>query len=316
MTSPPATRPSVHGILNLNKPKDATSMDVVRQVKHLTRVKRVGHAGTLDPIATGVLPICFGQATRLMEFLIEGTKIYRAEFTLGVATDTYDAYGKPVSHGDWSQVSRSQVDELLSGFVGTIQQIPPMYSALKHEGKRLYDLARAGVEIDRSAREVTVYRLSVEEWAPPILTVEAECGRGFYMRSLAHDLGAALGCGAHLSELVRLRAGPMHLSDSTTLEQFEAAVSRGDWEDELQPPDIAVSHVPALTVTPFAEGPLRNGQPVAAQGVDPQLQHLDLRRIYTTDGRFIGLGRFDRSRNQWRPEKLFTLPLPSRYAPA
>lgn len=316
MASASVTRPVVHGILNLNKPKDITSMDAVRQVKRLTMVKRVGHAGTLDPIATGVLPICFGQATRLMEFLVDGRKVYRAEFTMGMATDTYDAYGTPVSHGDWAQVGKAQVEALLPGFLGTTFQTPPMYSALKHEGKRLYDLARAGVQVDRPVREVVVYRLSLLEWAPPVLTVEAECGRGFYMRTLAHDIGAALGCGAHLSGLARLRAGPSHLDDAVTLEEFEAAVSRGDWEDQLEPPDFAVANVPAVTAAPAAEPALRNGQPVAAQGADPYLRHLELRRIYTTGGRFIGLVRFDRAQNQWRPEKLFTLSLSSRYAPA
>ena len=291
-------------------------MDAVRQVKRLTRVKRVGHAGTLDPIATGVLPICFGQATRLMEFLIDGRKVYRAEFTLGTATDTYDAYGEPVNHGDWSKIDRGQVEALLTGFVGATFQKPPMYSALKHEGKRLYDLARAGVHVDRPAREVVVYRLALLEWAPPSLTVEAECGRGFYMRTLAQDIGSALGCGAHLSGLARLRAGPLELDQAVTLEEFEATVERGDWEDWLEPPDFAVASLPGLTVPLAAEPALRNGQPIAAEGAEPHLKHLELRRVYAANGRFIGLVRFDRAQSQWRPEKLFTLSLSSRYAPA
>ena len=316
MTRPPSATQSIHGILNINKPKDATSMDVVRQVKRGTRVKRVGHAGTLDPIATGVLPICLGQATRLMEFMVEGVKIYRAEFTLGVATDTYDAYGTPTSQGDWSSVTRAQVEALLPVFVGTIQQTPPMYSALKHEGKRLYDLARAGIQVERSSREVSVSRLELLNWAPPLIEVEAECGRGFYMRTLAHDLGAALGCGAHLSALARLRSGQVRIEDSLTIEQFQLAADSGDWEALIEPPDFALLSLPAITLAPPAEAPLRNGLPVAGHGIDPNARHLETRRAYAADGRFLGLVRFDRSQNQWRPEKLFTLPLPSQYASA
>ena len=315
MTRLSATRPVVHGILNLNKTQVDTSMNMVRQVKRWTRVKRVGHAGTLDPIATGVLPICFGQATRLMEFLVNGTKLYRAEFMLGVATDTYDAYGTTVSEADWTSVTRSQVEALLPSFVGTIQQQPPMYSALKREGKRLYELARAGVEVERPTREVTVYRLTLLEWAPPLITVEAECGRGFYMRSLAHDLGHALGCGAHLSNLTRLRAGPMRIEESVTPQEFEEAVNKDEWEELLQPPDAALVAMPPVAVESSAERLLRNGQAVSLLSAGVYVRHLESRRAYTAQGHFLAVVRFNRAQNRWQPEKLFDLPIPSPYAP-
>ena len=315
MANAPTTRPVVDGILNLNKDLGATSMDMVRMVKRRTKVRRVGHAGTLDPIATGVLPICFGQATRLMEFMVDGTKLYRAEFTLGAATDTYDAYGTTVSEGDWSEVTRSQVESVLPLFVGAIEQQPPMYSALKHEGKRLYDLARAGVVVDRPTRQVTVTRLTLLEWAPPVLTVEAECGRGFYMRTLAQDLGAALECGAHLSALTRLRTGALRIEDSVTPQQFEEAVERDEWEDLLGPPDSALLGLESIALEPSAERHLRNGQPVALGGANVGVTHAQPRRAYTVDGRFLGVVRFNRAQNHWQPEKLFNLPIPSRYAP-
>ena len=315
MIKPSSTRPVVHGVLTLNKTKDATSMDMVRLVKRLTKVKRVGHAGTLDPIAIGVLPICFGQATRLMEFMVDSTKLYRAEFTLGVATDTYDAYGTPVQQGNWSGISRAHVEAALPQFVGTTLQQPPMYSALKHEGKRLYELARAGVEVERPAREVVVTNISLLDWAPPRLTVEVECGRGFYMRTLAHDLGAVLGCGAHLSDLVRLRTGQLSIEESVTPEQFEGAANDGAWEQLVAPPDFVLRDMQAVAVAPAAERRLSNGQPVALRGADVYAQHLEARRAYSTDGRFLGVVRFNRAQNHWQPEKLFSLPLPSPYAP-
>jgi tRNA pseudouridine55 synthase len=309
-------RPVIDGILNLNKFTDATSMDMVRIVKRLTRVKHVGHAGTLDPIATGVLPICFGQATRLMEHLVDGIKGYRAEVTLGVATDTYDVEGTVVGESDPSAITRSQVEALLPVFLGSIQQQPPMYSALKHEGKRLYALARAGVEVERSTREVWVGRLELLEWSLPTMSIEAECGRGFYMRTLAQDIGTALGCGAHLSKLVRLRTGSMDIEEAVSMEEFEAAVNDGSWEHLLEPPDAAVKTLSAISVGQSAEHHLRNGQPVSGGAPDASIQHLEARRAYSGDGRFLGLVRFNRAQNQWQPEKLFDLPLPSRYAPS
>ena len=290
-------------------------MDMVRLVKRLTHVRRVGHAGTLDPIAEGVLPICLGQATRVMEYILDGTKRYRAEFTLGVATDTFDADGQVVEQGDWSQVTRSQVEALLPTFVGTVQQQPPAYSALKHEGKRLYELARAGVEVERPTREVTLLSLTLLDWSPPRITVEAECGRGFYMRTLAHDLGTTLGCNAHLSALTRLRAGPFRIEESVTVQRLGEVVERGEWEELLEPPDVALLAMPSLALEPAAEGHLRNGQTVTLRWPEVTAQHMEGRRAYSADGRFLGVVRFNRAQGHWQPVKLFDLPVPSSYAP-
>lgn len=308
-------RPVVDGILNLDKPEGSTSMEVVRLVKRLTRVKRVGHAGTLDPIATGVLPICLGQATRLTEQLVDGSKIYRAEITLGVTTDTYDADGTSVGTCDPSAVTRAQVESLLPLFIGSILQRPPMFSAVKHRGRRLYELARAGVEVERPAREVRVERLSLLSWLPPRMTLEAECGRGFYMRALAHDLGIALGCGAHLSALVRVKAGPLTIDQTVRLEDFESAVRDATWEDLLEPSDLAVVGLAPLYLSGAAERQLRNGRPVVCQLTNNTISHMEARRAYGDDGRFLGIVRFDRALSHWRPEKLFSLPLRSPYAP-
>jgi tRNA pseudouridine55 synthase len=315
MVSEKRSRPVADGILVLNKPKEATSMDMVRLAKRVSRVKRVGHAGTLDPIATGVLPICFGQATRLMEHLVDGRKTYRAEFTLGAATDTYDAYGTQTQTGDWASITRAEVEAQFPVFTGALLQQPPMYSALKHEGKRLYDLARAGVEVEREAREVTVYKLTLLEWAPPKLSVEVECGRGFYMRTFAHDLGVALGSFAHLSELERARAGAFSLEDAIEPSVLEAAGDDESWRDLLVPPDTALRSMDALTVDGAAERHLRNGQAVTIPASSTYAKHLEARRVYSADGRFLAIVRFNRPESQWQPEKVFNLAEPSRYAP-
>lgn len=313
---PASGRQDIDGILVLDKPKDITSMDVVRLVKRVTRARRVGHAGTLDPIATGVLPICLGQATRLMEDIVSGRKVYRAGVTLGAATDTYDAHGQTTRTGDWATVTRGQVEDLLPHFTGTIRQTPPMYSAVKHEGQRLYDLARAGIEVEREPRDVVVYRLELLDWAPPLLTVEAECGRGFYMRTLAHDLGEALGCGAHLSALTRTRTGPFGIERAVTAQRLEAAAAEGRWRELLEPVDAAVAGMEAMVVEPAAERHLRNGQPVTVRSAGAYVQHAEARRAYGTEGRFLGILRFDRPTSQWHPEKVFSLHEPSAYAPA
>jgi tRNA pseudouridine55 synthase len=314
MDSKPPARPLADGILVVNKAKESTSMEVVRVAKRVTRVKRVGHAGTLDPIATGVLPICFGQATRLMEYLVDGRKIYRAEFTLGAATDTYDSYGVETHSSDWASVTREQVEAQFPAFTGVVLQQPPMYSALKHEGKRLYELARAGIEVEREAREVVVHKMTLLDWAPPKLTVEVECGRGFYMRTLAHDMGVALGCYAHLSELTRAQAGAFTLDDAIAIEEFEAVEDEEAWMELLLPPDAALRSMDALTLDAAAERHLRNGQAVTLAG-SVYTKHLEARRAYAVDGRFLGIVRFNRAESQWQPEKVFNLAKPSRFAP-
>ena len=306
-------RPLVDGILVLDKPQGVTSMDMVRLAKRLTRVKRVGHAGTLDPIATGVLPLCFGQATRLMEYLVAGRKLYRAEFTLGSSTDTYDALGEVTATGDYSGVTREQVEARLAEFTGAVLQRPPMYSAVKHEGKRLYELARAGVEIDREPREVVVYSAVVLEWSPPAVQLEVECGQGFYMRTLAQDLGVSLGCYAHLSKLTRARAGPFPLEDAISPDTLESAGE--SWLDLLEPPDAAVTRMAPIALEPAAERHVRNGQAVSVPSAGVYAKHLEERRAYSTEGRFLGILRFNRPDGLWRPEKVFALTELSRYAP-
>ena len=173
------------GILNVNKPRDMTSFSVVARVKRIFLERKVGHAGTLDPQASGVLPVCLGQATRVIEFLFNETKTYHAEIELGVTTDTYDLTGKVLRNADSSAISRQTIELALAAFRGSIQQTPPMYSAIKHKGKPLYELARSGIEVERKSRKVRIDSLEIVGWQPPVVTLEIVCGKGTYIRSLA-----------------------------------------------------------------------------------------------------------------------------------
>lgn len=305
-----------HGILNLDKPSEVTSMDMVRLAKRLTGERHVGHGGTLDPRATGVLPICFGQATRVMEYLVEGEKVYLARARLGITTDTYDAHGEITSSKDPSGATLEQVKEALSSFKGVIQQTPPMFSALKSGGKRLYDLARAGVEVERAPREVEVFHLEVTEWEPPFVGMEVRCGRGVYIRSLVHDLGEALGCGAYLDALRRVLAGPFNLSNAVTVERFTEACQQGAWKDLLLPLDVVFLNLKHITLDARQEGMLRNGRFIPAAPSVFYTAHMARVRAYGANGTFLGILRFDKSKGAWRPHKVFTLQAPSPYVHA
>jgi tRNA pseudouridine55 synthase len=295
----------IDGLLVINKPSGITSMDVVRRVKHYSGIKKVGHGGTLDPIATGVIPVCLGQATRMMEYLVDGGKEYRGVVELGVHTDTYDSAGQVVTTTDASGVTAEQVEEALAGFRGTIDQVPPMYSALKKDGKRLYDLARAGIEVERDARRVVVETLTLEEYDPPFATVFVQCGRGFYMRSLAHDLGQALGVGGNLKSLIRLRSGHFRLEEALTLDAVEEIFTDGGWKDSVRAPDAALSHLPALVLGDRLVKIVRQGQPIPVGARVPSRGPGDQARAYTTGGEFVGLLKFDGATGQWEPEKVF-----------
>jgi len=291
----------IDGILNVNKPQGKTSFQVVSFVRRLSGERKVGHGGTLDPDATGVLPVCLGRATRLVEFLLEGRKTYRAEIELGVSTDTYDAAGRVVGRGDTAALTRTRVDAAVASFVGIVEQLPPMYSAVKHRGVPLYRWARAGVEAPRKAREVEFLRIEVQEWRPPSLTLEVECGKGAYIRSLAHDMGEGLGCGAHLKSLVRLKSGPFDINGAVTLSQIEEAFRSGFGPELIHPMEIAVLHLPAVTFGGEDEVAITNGRcPVLAQD-GPSTER---RRAYSEDGRLIAILRYDPKAGCWWPDKV------------
>lgn len=298
-----------HGILNLDKPLGPTSHDIVERVRELTDVRRVGHAGTLDPLATGVLVVCVGRAaTRIAEYLTRRPKTYRTQARLGVTTDTFDAEGEIVTESD-VDVDRNEVEETLEQFRGVIQQTPPMYSAAKHKGKPLYRWARRGVEVERGLRRVEIYRLELAAWSPPTLSLEMTCSAGTYVRAVVHDLGQVLGCGACVTDLTRLASGRFRLEDAVTLEQFTQLAREGRWSELLHPVGEALAdQFPALALDAERAWRLCSGQAVEAG--DNGAEHGALFRVYGPEGRFLALASYDADEHTWRPRKVFVSPYP------
>ena len=296
----------LNGILNIDKPYGLTSMEVVRRLKRRSGIKRVGHGGTLDPLATGVIPICFGQATRIMEYFLSSTKEYRAVIKFGMTTDTYDALGETTSQKP-VDLSISTIENALNSFKGTIYQTPPMYSALKRQGKRLYNLARSGIEIELEPRKVAIHHIEILNWTPPLVTLEVSCGRGLYVRSLAHDLGQALKCGGHLQQLIRLRSGPFKISDSLSLENAEEKCTDGTWIEKLHTPDVVLTGLPAVILGKESEQIINHGQSLSTTIHTNISNSQETYRAYSTDGRFLAILKFDNAKNQLLPQKVFSM---------
>ena len=295
---------AIDGILNIDKPLGLTSFQVVARVKRLTGLRRVGHGGALDPLATGVLPVCLGQGTRVAEFFMLATKTYRAQIELGITTDTYDAAGKVLQRINPSDINRQLLEQGLAQFQGWLEQIPPMYSALRHQGKRLYELARAGQEVARQPRKIHISRMELVDCQLPLFTIEVDCSKGTYIRSLAHDLGQTLGCGAYLKNLVRLRCGTFNLQDASSLTSFEELVRQGEWLRILHPIDTILSLLKAVTVDETGQHDIEQGRSLALEiGLDQELC-----RAYSQDGHFLALLHLQKESGLWHPDKVFVRP--------
>ncbi len=289
------------GLLNVDKPAGWTSHDVVGMVRRLAGLRQVGHAGTLDPMATGVLVLCLGRATRLLEYLSGQPKIYLAEVTLGTATDTYDAEGEITARQPVPVLTQEQLDAALDAFRGEIMQRPPAYSALKRHGVALYKRARAGEQVEVEPRPVTVYQLALLRFDGQTVQLRIQCGAGTYVRSIAHDLGQALGCGGHLSALRRTAVGSFSLENARTLEQL---AEPGALSAALLPADAAVAHLARVEMAEPEAVRLLHGQAIpgaAAQPAGPA-------RAYGPDERFLGIVAFDSQRRVWRPQKMLAEP--------
>lgn len=292
------------GILNINKPAGKTSFSIVARIKRLSGERRVGHAGTLDPAASGVLPVCLGKGTRIVEFLVDTPKTYLAEIELGTSTDTYDGSGQVTRRGDPAGIDRERLETCLGPYRGDIRQIPPMYSAVKHHGQPLYKLARKGTEVERKSRPVTVYRLEITVWQAPVIAVEIECSKGTYIRTLAHDLGESLGCGAYLKSLLRTQSGGFDIEDSVTMPELEEAFRCGYWEQYVHPIDTALRHHQAIVVNEATEEMLKKGRPVTIDNGDSGTPRTEYSRAYSTDGRFLAVLKREPDSNTWRPKKV------------
>jgi tRNA pseudouridine55 synthase len=300
---PPTGAPGLHGFLVIDKPAGWTSFDVVARARRLLGVRKIGHAGTLDPAATGVLPLAVGHATRVLEYLAVADKTYLAEVTFGIATDSHDGDGTVTAVTDAAFLTEDRVERALTGFRGAIEQIPPMHAAIKVNGQRLYELARRGEEIERAPRPVVIKRLTLEAWAPPVATLVVECSKGTYIRSLARDLGQETGAGAHLSGLVRTRTGPFALEEAITLEDLAAAELPAAWPELAIPADAVLGDWPALVLDAQQAVDWGHGKPVP-QPAAPANPARDRARVYDASGRWLGVATADESGRLWRPTKV------------
>jgi len=246
MDAPKVRQPrrALHGVLLLDKPIGWTSNDALQKAKGLLRAEKGGHTGTLDPLATGLLPLCFGAATKFSQASLDADKTYRATLRLGQRTSTGDREGEVIETQP-VDVDRAAIEAACARFVGTIEQLPPMHSALKHQGRALYEYARAGVEVERAARRVTIHRIGVADWHSDSLVIDVACSKGTYIRTLAEDIGAALGCGAHLAALRRTGSGALNIDDAVTIDAL-AAMSEAEREARLLPADVLLAAWPAV----------------------------------------------------------------------
>lgn len=284
----------VNGVLIINKMNGMTSHDVVAEVRRMMHIKKAGHTGTLDPDATGVLPICVGTATKIAGFLMSSEKEYMATMILGIRTDTQDSAGKIVSRVKKVNVKEQKVRETFSNFKGEIEQIPPMVSAVRYKGKKLYELARQGKEVERIPRKVNIFELEILSCMIPKVTFRVVCSKGTYIRTLTSDIGDILGCGAHQAGLVRLRSGPFRLSEAITLEDLKKMQHP---EERIIPVEAALSHLPSVKVRDWFGDLLRkNALITETDTVDfPQVGHGETVRIENCREELIAIGMAEKT---------------------
>lgn len=285
------------GYLNVDKPSEWTSSDVVAKLRSAFNLRKrkvkIGHGGTLDPLATGVLPVCIGSATRLADYVLNGNKAYQMRIKLGVATDTYDSQGDVVSESDASGVEIDDLNDALDQFRGVFSQLPPMYSAIKKNGQPLYSIARRGESVDREPRTVEVYELCITRWKPPDVELYVECAKGFYARSLANDIGELLCRGAHVTSLQRVRSGRFKIDQSVSLDELLSLAGEDEWTQHLLPVDFVIQEMPSVTISADQAIDFMHGRRVATSHFTDKDKSDNRIRVYDPDGEMIGLGRID-----------------------
>lgn len=291
---------AISGVLVVDKPIGMTSHDVVQVIRKGTNIRRAGHTGTLDPRASGVLVILIGPAVRLSEYVSASDKRYQAILSLGATTDTYDADGQVLSSRSSEHVSEELFESELATFVGEIEQVPPPYSAVKVHGRKAYELAREGEEVDLAPRRIKVYNLELLEWTPPEAVIDVYCSSGTYVRSLAHDLGEKLGCGAHLVGLRRTKSGRFTLRDAVPLRKLREAFENATWYQYLIPAAEALSDWPAVELTEEQVDLVRHGHRIQAAAGSPG-QACGV----SSDGELVALLEHDPTAEQWQPKKVF-----------
>ena len=288
------------GIINVLKPPGMTSHDVVNVIRRLTNVRRTGHTGTLDPGAAGVLPVCVGKATRVSEYVLQMDKSYRAELSLGRATDTEDAAGKTTLEKPVPPLTTDYLAAVLQEFQGESSQTPPMYSAVKIGGKKLYELARQGQVIEREPRNITIYQIKLLDAYQQCVLFDVTCSRGTYVRTLCREIAERLGTVGHMSFLLRTHVGPFHIHDAWTFEELAAKQDEGRLQEALLPLDTAIKHLSKIIVSEEWSVDVKNGKaiPLKAAGDDGQRV-----RLYDTSGNFLAIASIDKEKI--KPEKVF-----------
>lgn len=297
----------IHGVINIRKERGYTSHDVVAKLRGIVGQKKIGHTGTLDPDATGVLPVCLGKATKLCDMLTDKNKTYETVMLLGKVTDTQDISGSVLTEKSTDNLEESMVREVILSFVGQYMQVPPMYSALKVNGKKLYELAREGVEIERKAREVHIFDIQIKEISLPRVRMEVSCSKGTYIRTLCHDIGEKLGCGACMEELIRTRVSRFELKDSLTLAQVQALKEKGQLEEILVPIDAMFAEYEAVSLKKEFESFVYNGNTFLPKHLNHRIELSDGKkvRVYDHHGDFIAIYKFIKEKYIFKIEKMF-----------
>ncbi len=291
------------GILPVNKPAGFTSHDVTAKLRGILHIRRIGHTGTLDPMATGVLPVAVGQGTRLVSLLTEKQKAYEAVLRLGITTDTQDITGTVMKEAP-VQCDEEKILDTIASFTGEQMQIPPMYSAVRQNGKRLYELAREGITVEREARPVTFYEIRVDRMELPRVYLTVSCSKGTYIRTLCHDIGERLGCGGCMEALTRIRSGEFTLSDCHTLSEIEEAAHNGTITDMILSPEQVLASFPAMHALEEGRKLLENGNPLPEELLTGPFRE-GWGRMYMHDGTFVGIYAWNENRQKYFPVTMF-----------
>ena len=296
----------IDGIINVYKEKGFTSHDVVAKLRGILKQKKIGHTGTLDPDAVGVLPVCLGKGTKRCDMLTDRSKTYEVTMRLGVTTDTEDMTGKILTQ-QYISCTKQQVEEVIGQFVGTIEQIPPMYSALKVNGKKLYELAREGKVIERKPRTITIDSIQILDINLPLVRMEVSCSKGTYIRSLCRDIGETLGCGGCMEQLTRTKVGQFLIDESLTLEQIQNLVTEGALDTYLVGIEKVLEHYQAVHMLEKDDKLVHNGNPFTIQNIQKreEIKIEEPLRVYDSKGTFIGVFQYKKEKKRFYPEKMF-----------
>ncbi len=296
------SKQSNSGFFNIDKPIGVTSMDVVRKIRKEINSKKIGHGGTLDPLATGVLPIAIGNATRLLEYVLNYSKTYIAEIEIGKTSNTYDSEGDFSNQKSYDHITKSMIDIELNNFKGIINQTPPTFSAIKKDGVRMYQLARKGIDVKIPSRQVEIKALELKKFNPPYLTIKINCSKGFYVRSFAHELGDKIGTGAYLKSLNRIASGDMSIENSVPLNFLIEQLKHKDYSNLITNFDTVLSHMPKEKLTEEESIKLKSGQKILHHH---SISQNELLRVFDENDVFFGIAEFLHTENILKPVKMF-----------